>query len=210
MPTLPTAMSLELCICTVRSDTSAHTSCLICNCSANVQSPTAREGTTRPVSSMSPPTSVVPLVKAIKTPVIQPEEKAYTGIAGRNPLPLSPDALTAFSNGDPDARERNRCVSIVEVHHIIFMMKVDRCFKSRYCSRVDHQDCLQVTVSTPTTWHHSFGWTPLLSFHHIAHSSFLVYPTMRRRSLISLLVKLVLPIANVSFTGKLRKQRSTY
>lgn len=41
--------------------------------------------------------------------VVEPEEteEQYTGIAGSNPVPLSPDALTAFSNGDPDAKQRN-------------------------------------------------------------------------------------------------------
>lgn len=41
--------------------------------------------------------------------VVEPEEpeEEYTGIAGSNPVPLSPDALTAFSNGDPDAKQRN-------------------------------------------------------------------------------------------------------
>lgn len=38
-----------------------------------------------------------------------PESSTVANSIGNRPVPLSPDALTAFSKGDPDARERNRC-----------------------------------------------------------------------------------------------------
>lgn len=42
--------------------------------------------------------------EAAESEAISPK---YTGIAGSKPVPLSPDALTAFSNGDPEAKQRN-------------------------------------------------------------------------------------------------------
>lgn len=37
----------------------------------------------------------------------------YRGAGREKPPPLSPDALTAFSNGDPEAKDRNRCVQYI-------------------------------------------------------------------------------------------------
>lgn len=82
---------------------------LLCSSVSTVEaSQPVSTGTVKSAPPAAPPSSAVVLTVGGLEAKAEEAEPEYTGITGENPLPLSPDALTAFSNGDPQARERNK------------------------------------------------------------------------------------------------------